>query len=163
MKADVALHVWWQKKVPMAALAALVGQDVHEVEDALRSALDQIKDEGAQKQPVVTVAEATRRNMETIRQENAAAAMRRSPVRRKLGRESDVLNLTGYPESLKNPLSTSTRAAWDALLKPKTLAEVELETSLSNGAAFQALKSLREKGLAHKRDLDGKWERTTKE
>ena len=104
--------------------------------------------------------------MAAIRQENAAAAMRRSAVRRKIAKESEALDLTGYPESLRDPKAVDMRAVWDALrAKPLAFGELMAAAGINpdGSTAYGALSRMREKCLIHKRDFDGKWERTAEE
>ena len=80
-----------------------------------------------------------------------------------LGAAKGNSDLSSYPKKLQFPLASSRRQVWDALEDPRTLDEIQEWTAMTNQAVYAALTGMRNDALVHKRDSDGRWERTREE
>lgn len=69
-------------------------------------------------------------------------------------------DLSMYPEAMRHPLAESQRTVWDALDVPRGMDDLQSKTGMTSPSLYSALSTMRNRCLVHKRDADGKWERT---
>jgi hypothetical protein len=140
----------------LQTLAALLNEDAVDLEHGLRMGLQELRDEAEVilEPPAPAPSGAL----------NHAAALKRSPVRRRVAKHvaEQTDTLANYPSSLHDPRAESQRACYHALKGgPLVMHEIINVTGLDSGATFQALTKLRQKNLAHKQDgWRGAWELT---
>lgn len=156
-----------------AAMVAVAVNDRAHIMDAAMFRLLFRKIEAAPPAPVdCDPIAVTRENMRTIRRQaetlpkNAAASMRKSPVRSRVEREVNAVSLSSYPEALRDPRANMQRALWDALADgAKNFSDLCRAANLdpANSNVYGGLTAMRNKLLVHKRDSDGAWERTREE
>lgn len=149
----------------IATLAELLGHDAADLEAGLRMGLVEIsQDQPAPAHLPADSADLTPPRQAQTRVEaisssprpaapNHAAEMKRNPVRRRVDRAIQAvqaLDLTGYPDSLKDPRADTQRAVYDALKQePQTSTQLARALSLDSAHVCGALNKLRVKNLVY--------------
>ena len=154
MTRGVVLELWLQGG-RLHTIAQLLGEDASGIEDAVRMELCRIRDEhqpepnaAAPADPAPSPAPKAKRAAPSSgrpARRNHAVEMKTDPVRRRVEK---ALDLTTYPETLRDPSADSQRAVYDALLTgPMVLHDLQVETGLNSCKVFQALQKMRNKNI----------------